>query len=385
MSSLDKIIESGENFYTEFKQDMEHPDKIAAEIVAFANVEGGMIIFGVDDEGEIYGVEEPDQLEQRLNNILRTNCIPSLTGDIEKKRLNGKTILILHIPKGSDKPYKTSRGVYYERVGTSRREVTREELARLFQQAGMLHYDILLVEDTSLEDLDLTKVREYFRKFVDIDIDRLDVPLSLFLKNAKILGKKEDRFLVTVSGILMFGKQPQDALYQSGISLARYEGTVISERLLHHQHITGTLPELITKANSLVNEYNRTSSIIKGMKRIESKKYPDVVLREAVINAVAHRNYSLSGKRIRIFIFDDRIEVRSPGRLPNTVTLESIKISDSFARNPVLVKYLNNYGFIDDLGRGVPLMIHKMEEIGGEAELEIVGEEFIVTLRAPED
>lgn len=364
---------------------MEHPDKIAAEIVAFANVEGGMIIFGVDDGGKIYGIEEPDQLEQRLNNILRTNCIPPLTGDIEKKQLNGKTILILHIPKGSDKPYKTSRGVYYERVGTSRREVTREELARLFQQAGMLHYDILPVEDTSLEDLDLTKIREYFRKFVDIDIDRLDVPLSLFLKNAKILGKKEDRFLATVSGILMFGKQPQDVLYQSGVSLARYEGTVISERLLHHQHLTGTLPELITKANSLVNEYNRTSSIIKGMKRIESKKYPDLVLREAVINAVAHRNYSLSGKRIRIFIFDDRIEVRSPGRLPNTVTLESIKISDSFARNPVLVKYLNNYGFIDDLGRGVPLMIHKMEEIGGEVELEIVGEEFIVTLRAPED
>lgn len=125
----------------------------------------------------------------------------------------------------------------------------------------------------------------------------------------------------------------------------------------------------------------KTPSVINGLKREEKEEYPSLVLREAIVNTLVHRNYSISGSKIRIFMFDDRLEFHSPGRLPNTVTIEKMKIGISYARNPFLVKYMENLRYIDQLGRGIPMIMKSMKEVGAkEPLLQEFGEEFILTL-----
>lgn len=125
----------------------------------------------------------------------------------------------------------------------------------------------------------------------------------------------------------------------------------------------------------------KSPSVINGLKREEKEEYPILVLREAIVNTLVHRNYSISGSKIRIFMFDDRIEFHSPGRLPNTVTIEKMKIGISYARNPFLVKYMQNLRYIDQLGRGIPMIMKSMKEAGAkEPILQELGEEFILTI-----
>lgn len=125
----------------------------------------------------------------------------------------------------------------------------------------------------------------------------------------------------------------------------------------------------------------KTPSSIKNLKREEKEEYPTLVLREAIVNALVHRNYSITGSKIRIFMFDDRIEFHSPGKLPNTVTIDKMKIGVSYARNPFLVKYMENMRYIDQLGRGIPMIIKAMKDIGArEPQLKEIGEEFIITI-----
>ena len=125
----------------------------------------------------------------------------------------------------------------------------------------------------------------------------------------------------------------------------------------------------------------KTPSIISDMKREEKAEYPLLVLREAIVNSLVHRNYSITGSKIRVFMFDDRIEFRSPGRLPNTVTIEKMKIGVSYARNPFLVKYMENMRYIDQLGRGIPMIFKNMKDVGAiEPSLREIGDEFILTI-----
>lgn len=125
----------------------------------------------------------------------------------------------------------------------------------------------------------------------------------------------------------------------------------------------------------------KTPSSIKNLKREEKEEYPTLVLREAIVNALVHRNYSITGSKIRIFMFDDRIEFHSPGKLPNTVTIDKMKIGVSYARNPFLVKYMENMRYIDQLGRGIPMIIKAMKDIGArEPQLKEIGEKFIITI-----
>ena len=167
---------------------------------------------------------------------------------------------------------------------------------------------------------------------------------------------------MSVGGLLMFGKQPQRRFPQSSIMFAVFKGTEITDDLVDKKEITGTVSELIDKTVGLLQLYIPIPSTIEGMQRKETTQIPLKVLRETVVNAVMHRDYSISQRKIQVHVYSDRIEITSPGTLANTLTLEKIRYGNSVPRNIFLVKFLDNLRYFDGLGRGIPMMLQLMEE-----------------------
>lgn len=378
------IISKGENSYVEFKEERIKPNDLAGEIVSFANMEGGTIIIGVSDNGTIKGISIVD-MEERIMNICRNNCIPNIIPIYQEIVINDEKIIILTIPKGANKPYYTVDNKYYIRVGTTKRIASREELMRLFQASGAVHFDISPVEGTNKKDLNVDLIRDYFLKYNMFDLyNEPEETIDRILVNADILREGVNTKECTVGGLLIFGKNVENKLSQSGISFAHFRGNDITEELIDKKQIVGNLPDIVEQTLVVIKNNIRTPSTIVGAIREEKEIYPNVVLREALVNAVVHRNYSIIGSKIRVLMFTDRIEFHSPGKLPNTVTIDKMKIGVSYARNPFLVKYMENLRYIDQLGRGIPMIIKNMKELGArEPELKEIGEEFILTIYRP--
>lgn len=378
---IKEIIKNGENSYIEFKEEGIKAKDLAEEIVALANSEGGIILIGVDDDGNIKGVSDK-QIEEKIMNICRNNCIPNIIPAFEIIDIAEKTIAVITISKGLNKPYYTSEHKYYIRVGTTKRIASREELLRLFEANGALHFDISPIEDTSMKDLNLDVVRDYFLKYNTFDLLEEDRDaVQRILLNADIMTETNGKVLCTVGGLLIFGKDPERRLSQNGVSFAHFRGNEITDELIDKKVVTGRIQDIAEQILVVLKNNMRTQSSIEGLKREEKREYPILVLREAIVNTLVHRNYSISGSKIRILMFDDRIEFHSPGRLPNTVTIEKMKIGISYARNPFLVKYMENLRYIDQLGRGIPMILKSMSEAGAkEPVLMEQGEEFILTI-----
>lgn len=377
---LNSLISVGENYYVEFKNVNVSSSELASEIVAFANFEGGAILLGVEDNGVISGIKTGNT-EEYIMNICRNNVIPNIIPKYEEVGTEQGVVAVLSIPKGLSKPY-SANGRYYIRVGTTKRVATREELMRLFQESGMVHFDISPVLRTGIKDLDLDIVRNYFLRYNSFDLDEETQESKVnILLNADFLTKYEGKVLCTVGGLLIFGKNIGKYLPQAGITFAHFNGVEITADLIDKKSILDTLPEQVEKVMSILEVNILKPSTIVGAKREERERYPRIVLREALVNAVVHRNYQIAGSLIRIFMFDDRIEFRSPGRLPNTVTIEKMKIGVSYARNPFIVKYMENLRYIDQLGRGIPMIIREMKKAGAkEPDLRLEGEEFVLVL-----
>ena len=375
------IIQSGENFYIEFKEEKVKAKDLGEEIVAFANSEGGTILIGVSDDGNITGITDK-KIEETIMNICRNNIVPNIIPSFEYAIINDKKIVILGIPKGLSKPYSTVDNKYYIRVGTTKRIASREELLRLFEGNGSLHFDISPVINTSIKDLNLDVIRDYYLKYNAFDLyDEEKEQVERLLINADILKELNGEKVCSVGGLLIFGKMPQRYLPQNGITFAHFNGSEISDELIDKKVIEGRIQDIAENTLTIIKNNILAPSVIKNLKRVEVEEYPKIVLREALVNSLVHRNYSIYGSKIRIFMFNDRIEFRSPGRLPNTVNTEKMKVGVSFARNPFLVKYMENMRYIDQLGRGIPMIIKKMKSITDiEPKLEEVGEEFILTI-----
>jgi ATP-dependent DNA helicase RecG len=379
---LNELVLNGENSYMEFKSAEISSNDLASEIVAFANFEGGTILVGVEDNGEITGIKMANA-EEYFMNICRNNVIPNLIPKYEEVSTDKGVVAVLSIPKGLSKPYSTNNR-YYIRVGTTKRIATREELMRLFQASGMVHFDISPVIGSNIKDLKLDTIRDYYMKYNSFDLDEETTESKVnILLNADILTEYEGRVLCTVGGLLIFGKNIEKYLPQAGITFAHFNGKELTAELIDKKNIVDTLPEQVEKILQVFEINILKPSTIVGAKREERELYPRVALREALVNAVAHRNYQITGSKVRIFMFDDRIEFRSPGRLPNTVTIEKMKVGVSYARNPFIVKYLENLRYIDQLGRGIPMILREMKTAGSkEPDLRLEGEEFVLVLYA---
>ncbi len=375
-------IAGGEDSFTEFKREVGSPEAFASELIAFANAEGGQVFVGVDDAGTIVGVDDPQRTEERILNIGRNNCIPPMDLLIEKVDVNGKKVIVVHVPRRLGRPYENRRGQCFIRVGSTKRLASADERARLLAAAGLFHFEEPPVPHTGLEDLDEGAFAVYYERLLGQPLEQAELPLVRILENMRFLVRDlHGTARLSLAGLLLFGRRPQDYLYYTRITAVRWQGVEIGETIVDRQEILGRLPQLIDRAEAFLMRNTRMAGQIEGFKRTDIPQYPREALREAIVNAVAHRDYSLSGSQIRLFIFDDRVEVYSPGRLPNTVTLDNIRTGYSAARNPRIIQGLLHLGYASHIGTGIPRMIRLMREHSGrEPDFELRDDLFLVRL-----
>lgn len=373
-------IPKGENQYIEFKSEKVSAKTLAEEIVAFANAEGGEIWIGVEDDLQISGISR--SYEEDIMNICRSAVIPPLQPTYEEvdSEIEGIKIARISIPKGVDRPYYTSKNQYYIRVGSTKRIASREELIRLFQASGLFHYDRIEIDGTGISHLDTSAIADYFSSYqISFAAESEDEKIRL-LTASDVLGPNRKS---TLGGILVFGIRPEKILPQAGIAFAHFSGKNLDAELLDKKNFGGSLPRQVDNTLAAIKANRPVASTIKGAKRVENPHYPDKVFRELLVNATVHRNYSVVGSQIRVFMFNDRIEFISPGRLPNTVSIEKLPVGTSFARNPLLVRLMENLGYMDKLGRGLPMVCQEAKKLKKNVIFEDSGETFRVTLPWP--
>jgi len=395
------IIEDGETRRIEFKSDREKNIDFAKEVSAFANGSGGYLLAGVEDDGTISGVKSPLKFEEKIYNICSDSIRPVVTPELWKYKIDGKDVFCFYISAGFTKPYailQKGRERYYTRRGTRVQEASRDELLRLFQTSGQIHYEVTPVIKGGYADLDHPRIIDFFKhnQFNKIDISGWHTErIERFLKNKEILVEYQGRLYPTVAGGLLFGKKPSSLIGCSGITVTKF---AYSERDYNYvdfrldmpimnafsehgeKEESGLIDEVLERIKSIMLEKSMAS--LNGGARVVDYPYPEESIREAIVNAIAHRDYTISGIDIRVDIYPDRLEIESPGKLPNTISLESIRLGAKYYRNQIVVQYLKEGGFMDLHSLGIPVKILKLctEYTGREPDLDESDNSFKVTL-----
>lgn len=366
-----QIIQDGENSLVEFKTPDVSPQSLAEEISAFANVRGGEIFIGISDDGRVSGIDKAriKNLEDAVMNICRNNILPPLIPMFETTTVDGKVIARIQVSEGLEKPYQTASGKYMIRVGSTKRNSSRQELLRLFQNAGVVHIDGKPVPGASKQDLDLDKIKRYFKDVYELDMGSMDeVETRALLVNASLAEIVHAKLCPSMAGLLFFSRKEgvvtalEKYLPQAGIQFVYYQDQDL-EDIFDRLDCYDPSPEAIDTILHKLKLNWKTSSVIRGMKR-EELKFPQGVLRELLVNAVVHRDYSIHAK-IQIKMQPGIIEITNPGRLINTVTIEKMKAGISISRNPIILKFMQNYRYADQLGRGIPMVFRKISAMPG--------------------
>lgn len=372
-SELAELIVSGEGSGLEFKSDRITPAQLAREMAALLNLEGGHILLGVEDDGTVTGLRRPRKdVEEWVMEVARTHIQPATIPFWEVVEWDQDTAVgIVSIPANApDKPYKAKVGSAWStkvRVGTTTRDATREEEERLYQQSGGLRYGLKPVMGTGIDSLDFLRLRDYFINVLEGEVPDEDdrEGWEALLSNLELVTRTGHHLTATIDGMLLFGRNTRRKLPQSGIRAICYVGEepdyatradeVLAGPLVPLRARDGSFVELglVDRAWDFVRRNTTPTARIEGMRRIDRWEFPEVVVREAVANALIHRDYSIFGTDITFTIFSNRLEVRSPGRLPNTITASKMKSGMRYARNQNLVHVMRDYGYVDARGMGV--------------------------------
>lgn len=372
-----EIIKAGENSRVEFKSIGFHGDSLAKEVVAFANMNGGDIFIGIADDGGLENVERG--VEERVINICRNNIQPSIIPEITTVVVEESRILRVSVEKGPHKPYKVkSSNKFYIRAGSVSIEPSNEELVRLFQDGRHLHFEISPIFSYNTKDFDLLRFRDYVENQRGLPFDAEDAKSLLY--NLQCIDEEER---VSVVGALFFAVDPVRFLPQSGIDLNCFDGNDTSADLVDYRSENCTLVKCIEYALDFVKRHTSIGAVFHPATghRIETPAYEPFVVREIVVNAFMHRDWSIFGQRVRINLFRDRLEVFSPGKLPNTLNLIRAISGISYYRNPIIAQMLKDYKMADKVGRGLQaVMNHYRKNRLHEPDFEDAPDFFRVTL-----
>jgi len=375
-------LNKGEDLHTEFMAHIVHADDLAASIIAFANTDGGQMIFGVNGEREITGLgNETDHILQFIDNIAFNNCEPPVTIVQETVRdQQGRIVVVVNIPKGDHRPYRTNRGVYYVRTASGRRQASREELLRLFQSTESFYYDETSVIQSNVADLDYMSIGRLLEDIAGQGFDLAGISGERLLVNWHLVRETTTDVGMhpTLTGILFLASHPQQFLPYAYVSAQRIPGTDISAEPYDQKHIEGRMVDILHDVLRFLDIHLMRPHKIVGLLPEARPELPVVTLRESLVNALAHRDYTISAP-VRVIVFDDRVEIRTPGKLPNTVTIESMRWGVHVLRNPTIYNVFLKLGFVTDAGCGIPRMIRVFREATGqEPVLRMVGNEFVI-------
>lgn len=374
---LRELISKGECSNIEFKESLPDNQDTAKAVVCFANSSGGWLIIGVDDNGKVVGVDNCDELLRRIDDVAYNRCEPPVTVAQETVTVDNKLVVVVNVPQGSQRPYRTSNGHYYVRSFNKCRQASREELLRLFQAGESIYYDENALAQTSLSDLDRYSATRFFGDYFNSTL-KDDEELKRYLIN--IRGMNKDGRL-TVAGILFFGENPQRILPNARIAAAYIKGKDLSIPPSDKKSVEGRVPQILDDIMRFLKIYVKEEHIIEGLKPENHPEIEEYALREAVVNTVAHRDYTISAP-IRIIIFEDRIEFHTPGKLPNGVTIDSIRIGGAHVlRNPTIYNLLSKMGLVTDIGSGVKRIIASVKKTTGkDVEFELNDGEFVMII-----
>ena len=396
-TDLLEIIRNGENSGVEFKRDVVQNRDLAKELVAFANFEGGIVLLGVEDDGRVSGITRDDP-EMFVMNTCRDKVRPGFIPfyEVVKDVEPGKDVAVVRVSRGLDVHtlWHDNKNTYFVRVGTQSREPTPEELSRLFQQRGGFRAELRPVSGATIADLDMRRLRNYFVRVRQQDVpdDGDEAAWKTLLFNTEVM--VDDG--VTVSGVLLFGRTPNRFLPQAGIDAAAFPGASKVYGARERAALRGPMTPLLNDGGEIVEAglveqalafVNRNVAIAGqleagGARREDIPAYPAEAVREAIVNALMHRDYLLSSTDIELSIYDDRMEIVSPGRLPNGITPARMLTGCRAARNQLIKDVMRDYRYLEHSGMGVPRKIVKCmrEHNGTEPVLIEDGERFTVRL-----
>jgi len=375
-TELLELIKNGENSGIEFKRDTIDNRALAKELVAFANLRGGRVILGIDDDGSVPGVTR-DRLEEWVMTTCRDKIRPELIPyyEIIRDVEPGKDVAVVQVDRGwaVHHVWHNNHRTYYIRVGTQSREASAEELERLFQQRGAFRLEVRGVSGSSADDFDYRRLNDYFQRIRSQETPGMDDTNAWqnLLVNTEFLVEGEDTIPATVAGLLLFCANPNRFLPQAGIDAVAYPGKekdyTAKERLAIRGPMTALFGSDGLVENGLVEqavEFTRrntevSASLADGARREERWLYPEEAIRETIVNALVHRDYLLSGTTVELSIYADRLEVISPGRLPNGITPQRMITGCRSARNQLLKDVMRDYGYLEHMGMGVPRKIVK--------------------------
>jgi ATP-dependent DNA helicase RecG len=387
MQELQVRLARWENLHTEFKEWPVHADDLAASLVAFANTDGGQLILGVTNNRAVVGIEDADRVIEDVDRVAVNNCDPPIivTQKIlypEERRRKSESVnasqkpplVVVNIPKGDIRLYCTHDGAYYIRTTYGRRAASWRELFHLFHATESSYYDETPLPRLTLTDLDLDALDRYLETTGQAELK--DQPERL-LTNWGLLSKGYP----TIAGLVLFGQEPQKHLPFAQINAARFPGTDSSEEPSDRKDLTGRLLDVIDQAERFLDLHLKTPHKIHGFEPEPKPELPKEALREAIVNAVAHRDYTIRGP-IRLFIFDDRVEIHTPGKTPNTVDEGAMRAGAHVPRNPRIYARLSDVGLVTRAGTGVRRIIRLVKDAVGR-DIEIVIREFEVLLTIP--
>jgi ATP-dependent DNA helicase RecG len=361
-TELIDLLSRGEDSHQQFKENFTNADALAAEIVAFSNTVGGKIFIGVQNDGSVLGLPSADidRLNQLISNSASQNVRPAVNPLTENVPHPNGTVIVVSIPEGVSKPYMDKNGTIWVKNGSDKRRATsREELQRLFQQAGLVHADETPVAGLSAGDVDMPYFEDFFEQQFGEPLAQHNQPLPQLLINMNLMNQGQ----LNVAGSLLFVKAPQYALPAFIVKAVAFVGTQIEdERYIDSRDITGKLADVFQQTLGFIVANTRAAQGEQGFNSQGLPEIPRVVWEELVANALIHRDYFISAP-VRVLVFPDRVEIISPGHLPNNLTIENIKAGNSNMRNPILASFAAKLLPYRGLGSGLLRVIRAWPEI----------------------
>ncbi len=360
--SLTYLLDRPPDHQLEFLPELDS-QSLLETAVAFANAEGGQIVVGVDQDGRVQGGLYTEDAEGIVQQAL-LEVRPPILLEVETFEALQGTVLVFKVPR-SGELHTLQDGRVLIRRGNANELLTGQALVMLASTRASVSYEEEVVAGATIDDFDAEVVAEY------IEHRRQRQPQAFVGSTETLLhqvGALTDEGVATVFGLLLFGREPQNYLPQCGLTFVKFagsgrrgdEGQIGYGR---REDITGPLARIVERAWRVVWEEMKKQAVVRQLVREEETEYPATAVREALVNAVAHRDYRIRGRRIEVLMFGDRLEVTSPGGLPGYITIQNI-VDEHYSRNPRIVNGLMQWGYIEELGLGVDKMIEAMVSEG---------------------
>lgn len=355
---LREIVACGETSTVQFKLRFSTAKQIAEEMVAFANSKGGMMVFGVEDKaGHVVGLsyDEIQKISNEISTAANDQVRPVIYLQTEVVLVDGKRLLVAYVHEGSNKPYKTLSGNIWVKQGSDKRRIVENnEILSLFQASGSYHADEAVIAGTSMADLEVAYINDYFQKVYGKPKESFGMPVGKLLTSLGILGQGGQ---VTRAGMLFFGQYPQMRMPAYTIKAVAYYGNDLGgSDYRDSRDIVGTVPIMFREGMLFLKSNLRHLQAGQNFNSVGKLEIPEVVLEELLQNALVHVDL-LGAAYIRVLVFDNRIEIINPGSLFGGLTVEDIRLGKSKQRNQLMAEFCARTMIYRGLGSGIPRVL----------------------------